>query len=167
MGYLKVSLIVFSFLAISRFIPHPPNFTSLQTLSFYLPAVFGIKFIPIVLFSLIITDTIIGIHSVILFTWGSVICIGIISKYFNRSILFRFFGVMTGVVIFFILSNFGVWLNGAYGYNFRGFVECYMLALPFFGYSLISTIFFSFIIELAYKLFRTRFLNLMIKINRL
>ena len=35
MSYFKVSLAIFVVLAASRFIPHPPNFTSLIALSFY------------------------------------------------------------------------------------------------------------------------------------
>ena len=41
MNYLKVSIGIFFALAASRFIPHPPNFTSLIALSFYVPALLG------------------------------------------------------------------------------------------------------------------------------
>ena len=33
---------IFLALAVSRFVPHPPNFTSLIALSFYIPVLFGI-----------------------------------------------------------------------------------------------------------------------------
>ena len=46
MNYLKISLGIFTALAASRFIPHPPNFTSLIALSFYIPALLGTRFIP-------------------------------------------------------------------------------------------------------------------------
>ena len=82
MNYLKVSLGIFAVLATSRFIPHPPNFTSLLALSFYVPALFGIRFIPALIISFIITDFFIGFHSVTLFTWGSILIIGLVSKYF-------------------------------------------------------------------------------------
>ena len=50
MNYLKISVGIFLALAASRFIPHPPNFTSLLALSFYVPAIFGIKYIlPVIL----------------------------------------------------------------------------------------------------------------------
>ena len=54
--YLKVSLLIFITLAISRFIPHPPNFTSLIALGFYVPALLGVTYIPIVVISFAITD---------------------------------------------------------------------------------------------------------------
>ena len=143
----KVIIGVLIALSASRFIPHPPNFTSLIAISFYIPAVFGIRYIPVVVFALLFTDLIIGFHSTILFTSGSVILIGLISEFFNKSILFRVSGAIMGAVIFFLFSNFGVWLGGYYGYNLNGLISCYLLALPFFGNTLVSTILFSAVIE--------------------
>ena len=160
MNYLKISLGIFLALAASRFIPHPPNFTSLIALSFYIPAVFGIRYIPAVVFALLFTDLIIGFHSTILFTSGSIILIGLISQYFNKSILFRIFGALTGAIIFFLVSNFGVWLSGSYGYTLIGFMSCYLLALPFFGFTILSTLIFSVAIETLYKLFQKSFVNI-------
>jgi len=147
MYYLKVAIGALVVLSASRFIPHPPNFTSLIALSFYVPAIFGLRYIPITVLALLITDIIIGFHSIVLFTWGSVILIGLISKYFNKTIFFRIFGVIISALIFFVISNFGVWLNGSYGYSVEGLITCYILAIPFFGNTLISTILFSAIIE--------------------
>ena len=49
MKQLIICLGIFLSLALSRFIPHPPNFTSLIALSFYVPVIFGLRFIPIVI----------------------------------------------------------------------------------------------------------------------
>ena len=46
MKYFKISLGIFCALAASRFIPHPPNFTSLLALSFYVPAASILAMIP-------------------------------------------------------------------------------------------------------------------------
>ena len=151
MTYLKFSLGIFLVLAVSRFIPHPPNFTSLIALSFYVPVFFGRKYISIVLLSFFITDIFIGLHSVTFFTWGSVLIIGLISKYFKKSINLRIIGSLMGATLFFIITNFGVWILGSYGHTFNGLVLCYTLALPFFTYSLISTLLFSCLFETFYK----------------
>ena len=152
MNYLKIAIGVLIALSVSRFIPHPPNFTSLIALSFYLPVLFGRKSIPLVVISLAITDFFIGFHSVILFTWGSVIIIGLTAKLFIKSTFSRLIGSLIGAVIFFIVSNFGVWLLGSYGYTINGLLNCYLMAIPFFSYTLISTIIFSTIIESIFKL---------------
>ena len=49
MHYLKIAIGVLITLSASRFIPHPPNFTSLIALSFYVPALLGFKFIPAII----------------------------------------------------------------------------------------------------------------------
>lgn len=67
---LKIFVGIFIALAASRFIPHPPNFTSLIALSFYVPALLGIKFIPALIISFAITDMFIGFHNSTFFTWG-------------------------------------------------------------------------------------------------
>tara|TARA_B100000965_G_scaffold377458_1_gene371520 strand:+ start:444 stop:935 length:492 start_codon:yes stop_codon:yes gene_type:complete len=152
MNYLRISLGIFIALAASRFIPHPPNFTSLLALSFYVPALLGIRFIPALILCFALTDLIIGFHSTALFTWGSVLLIGLMSSYFAKSIMTRISGALLGALVFFIITNFGVWTNGMYGYNIEGLVACYTMAIPFFTYSLISTLLFSSIIEAIYKI---------------
>ena len=151
MNYLKISLGIFLALAASRFIPHPPNFTSLLALSFYVPAILGLKFLPALIISFFITDLFIGLHQLAFFTWGSIIFIGLISKFFVRNTKKRIFGCLIGVFTFFIVTNFGVWSLGSYGYSINGLITCYTLALPFLGNTLISTLIFSSIIEILLK----------------
>ena len=105
MNYLKISIGIFLALAASRFIPHPPNFTSLLALSFYVPALFGIRYLSVVIISFALTDVFIGFHNTILFTWGSVLIVGLISNFFNKSIMFRISGVLTGVIIFYLITK--------------------------------------------------------------
>lgn len=159
MNYLKILLGIILVLSASRFIPHPPNFTSLMALTFYIPTILGIKFLPALLIAFILTDIIIGLHSIIIFTWGSVLIVGMLSIYFKKNLLFRFLGVVGGTLVFFVFTNFGVWSLGSYGYSLEGLISCYILALPFFGNTLISTLLFSFIIEFVYKVYTDKFPN--------
>ena len=151
MNYLKIFIGIFLALAASRFIPHPPNFTSLLALSFYVPALLGIRYLPTLILCFILTDFFIGFHSFTFFTWGSVIFIGLLSQYFIKSITLRISGALIGACLFYLITNFGVWTMGSYGYTLSGLVLCYTLAIPFFAYTLISTLIFSTIIETAYK----------------
>lgn len=151
---------IFVVLAASRFIPHPPNFTSLIALSFYVPALLGMRYIPAVVISFAITDFIIGYHSGTHWTWGSVLIIGFISSYFTRDLFFRLFGAVSAGVIFFIITNFGVWTSGMYGYTFKGLLNCFVLAVPFFTYTLISTLIYSVIIETFFKIYKVKILKI-------
>ena len=151
MNYLKVSTGIFLVLAASRFIPHPPNFTSLLALSFYVPAILGIRYLPALVLSFFITDLVIGFHGTTLFTWGSVILIGFLSKFFISNTITRISGALIGASLFFVITNFGVWSLGFYGYTIEGLITCYTLAIPFFGNTIVGTIIFSSIIEVFLK----------------
>jgi hypothetical protein len=147
---------IFLSLAASRFVPHPPNFTSLIALSFYVPIFLGLRFIPALLISFAITDLIIGYHSGTHWTWGSVLLIGLLSRFFVKNIKTRLVGASSSAVIFFIITNFGVWTSGMYGYTIIGLYTCFILAIPFLAYSLISTLFFSIIIEVIHSLLKVK-----------
>jgi|TARA_B110000967_G_C18517677_1_gene379480 hypothetical protein len=161
MKYLKISIGILVILSASRFIPHPPNFTSLLALSFYVPAFLGLRYLPALLISFIVTDFFIGFHSSTLFTWGSIVFIGLLSQYFVKTLALRISGALVGACLFYLITNFGVWSLGSYGYTFEGLILCYTLAIPFFAYTLISTIIFSTIIETIYK-----YKNIIIKYSR-
>ena len=158
MKQIFICLGIFISLAVSRFVPHPPNFTSLLALSFYIPVFLGLRYLPILLISFAITDIIIGYHSGTHWTWGSVFLIGLISPLFAKNIMSRISGAILGAVIFFIVTNFGVWTSGMYGYTIKGFYECFTLAIPFFTYSLISTLLFAIIIEKIFRVYKVKYI---------
>lgn len=45
--------------------------------------------------------------------------------------------------LFFLISNFGVWLN-YYPHSTEGLISCYLLALPFYGRTLIGDLVFAY-----------------------
>ena len=145
---------IFFSIAITRFIPHPPNFTSLIALSFYVPAFFGLRSLPIVLASFAITDLFIGLHSTVFFTWGSVLVIGLLSKYLSKTFVSRIIGSIIGALMFYLITNYGVWFLGMYPSNLSGLIQSYIMGIPFFGYSLISTLIFGLFIEAIFKIIR-------------
>ena len=159
LSYLKISFSIFIVLALSRFIPHPPNFTSLLALSFYVPVLLGLKYLPALIISFAITDLIIGYHTGTHWTWGSVLVIGLMSQYFTKKVSIRLVGALLGATLFFVITNFGVWTSGMYGLTLIGLLNCYTLAIPFFAYSMISTIIFSLVIETGYKFYKIKFLR--------
>ena len=152
MNYFKVTLGIFIALGASRFIPHPPNFTSLVALSFYVPAFLGLRYIPALIIGFVITDYFIGFHQFAYFTWGSVIFIGLVSEFLKDNYIKRISGALIGACLFYLITNFGVWSLGLYGYTMEGLIACYTLAIPFFAHTVISTIIFSIVIESIYKL---------------
>lgn len=148
---------IFASLAASRFIPHPPNFTNLIALSFYVPVLLGLRFLPVLIISYAITDLIIGYHSGTHWTWGSVLLIGLMSVFFTKNIKTRLVGITASAVIFFLITNFGVWTTGMYGFTFKGLYVCFILAIPFFTHTLISTYLFAAVIEIVRNIYKFKF----------
>ncbi len=156
MNNFKITILVFLAITISRFVPHPPNFTSLLCVSFYIPAIFGISYILPVLFSFIFTDFFFGFHNLVLFTWGSVIIIGLISKYFYQSFKLRVIGAILSSFIFYLLTNYGVWILGGYEFSIKGLLTSYTMAIPFFKYTILSTLIFSSFFEIFIFYFKEK-----------
>ena len=60
---------------------------------------------------------------------------------------------LSGSTIFYLISNFGVWaFSPMYAKTFTGLVQCYSLALPFYGTSLMGDLVYSAILFGAYQL---------------
>ena len=154
MNHLKISLGIILVLAASRFIPHPPNFTSVLALSFYVPILFGRKYLTVLLLGFVLTDIVIGFHQLLFFTWGSVLLIGCIAKIFKNNFKLRILGNLVGAILFFLLTNFGVWLTGNYEFSYEGLKLCYVLAIPFFTNTIISTIIYGLVIEVLYSIYK-------------
>ena len=123
-----VSLIFFAIL--SRFLPHPPNFTPIAAIALLSSKGFDNRWvvflIPIV--SLFISDLFIGLHATIPFVYISFILIALLGLYVKK---INIFSVLLSSTIFFLVSNLGVWLL-YYPISTEGLVQCYTLALPFF-----------------------------------
>ena len=149
-------LISFISIIVTRLIPHPPNFTSTIALAFYLPVLFGVKFIIVVIGAFILSDLVIGMHQLIFFTWASLLLVGYLSKFFKKT-YFRPLGITISCILFFIISNFGVWLfSDLYTLDANGLITCYTMAIPFLQNSLIGTIIFTLIVELILSFSKTK-----------
>ena len=123
-----VSLIFFAIL--SRFLPHPPNFTPIAAIALLSSKGFANRWvaflIPIV--SLFISDLFLGLHTTIPFVYGSFILIALLGRYVKK---INIFSVLLSSSIFFLVTNLGVWLLH-YPLSTEGLFQCYILALPFF-----------------------------------
>lgn len=130
-----------------RLIPHLPNFTPILSIGLFLGTFYKNKIYSslILLTIMIISDLFLGLYSSIIFVYVGLIAsiyIGSMNK--NQSILYSGLNVFFASSLFFIISNFGVWLvDGFYTINFEGLTLCYTLALPFFKNELIGNIFYS------------------------
>jgi hypothetical protein len=134
--------------AASRLIPHPPNFTPIAALALFGGASFGSGraafFVPLAgLFS---SDLALGFYSITPVVYGSfalITCLGFWLR--RRQTVWRLAGTsVAGAVLFFAMTNFGVWVIGdLYPRTWSGLGNCFVAAIPFFRNTLLSDLFYS------------------------
>ena len=129
-----------------RYVPHLPNFTPVLAMTFYGTLIFGRSSLTYIVLAYAVSDLFIGFHNQLIWTWGSLFLVGFIGPYF-KTLFGRFTGVFFSSVIFFMLTNLGVFLSGYYGFGFESLFLCYTLAIPFFTNTLLSTMIFTILIE--------------------
>ena len=155
-----ISLILI--LALARLIPHPPNFTPIVAVAIMSSCFFRNIYLSfaVIIVSMLLADVFVGFYNNMFFVYASLLLIAFIfykiSKKINLKNLF-FYG-FAGSLIFFIISNFGVWALGspgaygvAYEKSLNGLIECYILAIPFFGNTFMSTLIFAYPAIFIYK----------------
>ena len=147
MNYLKGFIFLTSLLVLSRIIPHPPNFTPLLAGIIFLPFIQkDIKFsILVPMTSMLVSDFIIGMHALMLWTYASILLLSVLSFYFSRDNALRVGTLaMISPMIFYVISNFGVWMNSSfYTRDLNGLFECYLNAIPFYANSAVACMLFS------------------------
>ena len=156
-------------LVFARLIPHPPNFTPIIAVAIMSGYFFRNIYLSfaILLISMLLADAFIGFYSNMLFVYLSLLLIVFIFHKISEKMNFKnlFICGFIASLIFFIISNFGVWVLGSpgvldlpYEKNLNGLVECYILAIPFFGNTFLSTLIFSYPAIFIYKSFNKHYI---------
>ncbi|MCE3009880.1 MAG: hypothetical protein LW875_04630 [Proteobacteria bacterium] len=144
--------------ALSRFLPHPPNATAIGAIAllgaFYLRPRWLSLFLPLA--ALFLTDLVLGFHNTMIWTYGAFALISWFS--YRKKFSVKNLGVssLAASSLFFVLSNFGVFVTGAYGYSWQGLVNCYTMAIPFFGTQVVGDLFYTSVIVGSYHFFFAR-----------
>lgn len=145
-----IFLSIISVAVLSRLLPHPPNVTPIAALALYAP-VFRKGWISLLIpfAALLISDYFIGFSFITLYVYGAFLLV-----YLGGFLLRKNFSYLklTGMVLsssllFFIVTNFGVWLHfPMYEKSIYGLLQCYYMAIPFFRNELIGTLAYSMLL---------------------
>lgn len=161
--------------ALSRLIPHPINFAPISGIALFGAAFYGKKYwafiIPIV--SMWISDLIINnvvyaelfdgfvwFYSGSLFTYAAFVAIAILGmNALKRVTVSRVVAsAMSASILFFALSNFGVWLSsGMYPHTWNGLATCYAAGLPFLKNTVAGDLVYSALLFGAFAWGESRF----------
>jgi hypothetical protein len=146
--------------AMSRLVPHPPNFTPIMAMALFGGATLSQKWVAFLLplLAMLISDaaleltTRLGLLSGWLaegygFHWGMAVvysifalitAIGLLLRK-RRTIVTVSAATLAASVLFYSLANFAVWADGTlYPRTVEGLWFCYVAALPFFQWTLLG-----------------------------
>lgn len=156
---MKLAPLVLVFLGVAfRLLPHPPNFAPITAIALFsaytLPKKYAFS-VPIL--SLLISDYFIGFYGyTMLYVYSSFILVGLIGLRLRKSLNIKnlFLASLAASLIFFVITNLGVWLSphSWYSRDLSGLINCYVLAIPFFRNTLAGDVFFTFTIFGLYLL---------------
>jgi len=143
-------LIGFVLLAVwFRLIPHPPNVAPITALALFSGASFRNKWFSIMfpLIAMVLSDIVLGFSTISLWVYSAFILITIFAWLVKE---LRWTSILISSLIFFIVSNFGVWVL-SYPHTIEGLITCYTMAIPFFGYSILGDMAWSLILFGLYE----------------
>jgi hypothetical protein len=151
-----------------RLLPHPWNVTPLGAMFLFSGATFRSRAesLAVPLAALLLSD-----YAVIHFlyggnygwfspyTWGGFVIAGLIGWMLRPKITWERVAIasIAGSVVFFLISNFGVWVAGRlYPVTMSGLAACYVAALPFFRNSVLGDLACTAVMFGSYHLLRHR-----------
>ena len=144
-----------------RLIPHIPNVAPIGALALFsgvmIPSWSGF-IVPIV--AMVISDLVLGFHVTVPFVYGSFLLIAGIGYFLRKkvSVLNVGLGSLTGSILFFIVTNFGVWLTSSmYEKSVKGLLHCYSMGLPFFRNTVLGDLFYTAVFFVGYRCVRLLF----------
>ncbi len=143
-------LIGFVLLAVwFRLIPHPPNVAPITALALFSGASFRNKWFSIMfpLIAMVLSDIVLGFSTISLWVYSAFILITMFAWLVKE---LRWTSILISSLIFFIVSNFGVWVL-SYPHTIEGLITCYTMAIPFFGYSILGDMAWSLILFGLYE----------------
>lgn len=145
--------------AAMRLLPHPPNFTPVAAIALFGGAHFSSRraALAMPLVAMFLSDLVLGFFvydfgwfhrsmSVVYACFVLTVCLGVAIRK-RRTPLAVTGAALTGSVLFFIVTNFAVWLRGSlYPKTLEGLATCYVAAIPFFRNTLAGDAFYTLVL---------------------
>lgn len=153
--------------AISRLLPHPYNFTPIAAMALFGAVYFENKVVAFIvpLIAMFLSDVALelttgwGFHDTIAYVYASFIltsCIGLLVKR-NPNVLSIAAGSISASVLFFLITNFGVWAAQGFIGGASGLNATYVMGLPFFTRTLAGDLFYNALLFGSFYLVQRRY----------
>lgn len=144
--------------AIMRLLPHTPNFSPIAAMALFGGAYITNKYLAVIvpLLAMLLSDALMGFNGwyfteQIITVYGTFALIAVLGLTLqgNKSVIRIAGASISASVLFFLTTNFAVWLGGyfhtpaLYPMNGQGLSLCYAGGLPFFQNSLAGDLFYN------------------------
>lgn len=158
------AILLVLFAAFSRLIPHPANFAPVAAIALFSAVHLNNKKLAIIVpvAAMLFSDLFIGFYAGMEWVYGAFVVIALVGFWLKsrmeksnngKKVAYLFGTTVVSSIIFFIISNFGVWMTGTmYDMSFNGLVQCYAMAIPFFRNSLAGDLFYVLVMFGIYAL---------------
>lgn len=139
-----------------RVLPHEWNMTPFMALALFagarLPAGAWRYLLPLA--GMVVSDLLIGLHATMIWVYAGLLAVVWLgSQLKSKSLPWYLGGAGVGALVFFVLTNFGVWVSTElYAPTLAGLVTCYVAALPFLAKSLAADLLFTTLFFIAFEM---------------
>jgi hypothetical protein len=128
----------------SRLIPHAANFAPIGAIGIFSAKKLGGKKTIVVLMAIMITsDVFLGFSRISPYVYAGFLTYILASYMIGKKIFSYILSPLAGGTMFFLISNFGVWLGPWYIHDFAGFSSCMISAIPFYRNTLVGDVVFT------------------------
>ena len=121
--------------ALSRLIPHPPNFTPIMAMGLLGGVYFRNRQFAVIvpLLAMMVSDLVLGFHGTMIWVYSSIIVISLSASLLKPNKMMHLGLASVGSSLFFFLvTNFGVWMTSSfYPKTLTGLGASYTAGLPF------------------------------------
>jgi len=131
-----------------RLVPHPPNFTPIGAMALFSGAYLGRKALAFAapLGALLLSDVVLGFYhgqATVYFSVALIVMIGMVALSRVSPLRVGAAAILSSV-LFFVVTNFGMWLfSGFYPHTIAGLETCYVAAIPFFQNTIAGDLFYA------------------------
>ena len=153
--------------ALARLLPHPDNFTPVGAMALFAGCYVSNKRMAFIipLSAMLISDVLLqvingnGFHPGMVWVYGSlalITCLGFFlrGREQRQTIMVA---SLTGSMLFFVITNFGQWATGYYGYTSHALMQSFINGIPFFRGTVMGDLFYNLVLFGSFSLARWKF----------
>lgn len=141
--------------ALMRLLPHAPNFAPIAAIALFGGTYLNKKYAIILpIAAMLLSDLFLGFHDTMVYVYGSFVLTGLLGIWLrkHKNVINVFGTAVASSVLFFLITNFGVWAQGMYARDLSGLFQSYVMAIPFFKNTLLGNLFYTGLFFGSYEL---------------